>query len=370
MKVCCKCKNDVDGDAKFCPKCGNNLSEQRKVSDENDKRYFQKESLGNKVKKEVSERGSLEETAEEIPEKSLKEEPSEEELSEEELSEEELSEEELLEEELSKEELSDEELSEEYKKNSIERLKKQFIYLKNNKKEIFSDKKNKIISILAIIIVISFGTIVSLGNENGKIKEKSDQNTNNHDMKIEELENQLLEIKDTVLSKDEKIKSLEGKIEEARPWFDMKAEERKKQEEEQAQKKKEEQEKQERERKEQERKEKEAQERKEKEGYDTGITYNQLARTPDDLKYKKVKFSGKIVQVMEGEDDMSYRLAVGGNSNNVLYLNVPSELVSNNRILEDDYITIFGMSAGTITYESSFSGNITIPSVMVEKISR
>lgn len=43
-------------------------------------------------------------------------------------------------------------------------------------------------------------------------------------------------------------------------------------------------------------------ERKAKEGYDTGITYDQLARTPDDYKGEKVKFYGKVVQVVENPD--------------------------------------------------------------------
>lgn len=38
----------------------------------------------------------------------------------------------------------------------------------------------------------------------------------------------------------------------------------------------------------------------EAQGYETGITYDQLARTPDDFKGKKVKFTGKVVQVIEG----------------------------------------------------------------------
>ncbi|KAK2210161.1 toxin regulator, partial [Clostridioides difficile] len=38
------------------------------------------------------------------------------------------------------------------------------------------------------------------------------------------------------------------------------------------------------------------------------------------------------------------------------------------RVLEDDYITIRGISAGTITYESTMGGKITIPGIAVEKI--
>lgn len=36
------------------------------------------------------------------------------------------------------------------------------------------------------------------------------------------------------------------------------------------------------------------------------------------------------------------------------------------RILEDDIITIFGVSSGLITYTSTLGGNITIPAVSVE----
>ena len=34
-------------------------------------------------------------------------------------------------------------------------------------------------------------------------------------------------------------------------------------------------------------------------GYDTGITYEQLARTPNEYNGEKVKFSGKVIQVIE-----------------------------------------------------------------------
>lgn len=54
-------------------------------------------------------------------------------------------------------------------------------------------------------------------------------------------------------------------------------------------------------------------------GYETGITYDQLARTPDDFIGQKVKFSGKVLQVMEGDDETQIRLAVDSNYDTVLY---------------------------------------------------
>lgn len=41
-------------------------------------------------------------------------------------------------------------------------------------------------------------------------------------------------------------------------------------------------------------------------GNDTGITYDQLARNPDDYLFEKVKFRGKVVQVMEGDGITQY----------------------------------------------------------------
>ncbi|MCE0593147.1 glycosylating toxin anti-sigma factor TcdC, partial [Clostridioides difficile] len=108
-------------------------------------------------------------------------------------------------------------------------------------------------------------------------------------------------------------------------------------------------------------------EEEEKKGYDTGITYDQLARTPDDYKYKKVKFEGKVIQVIEDGDEVQIRLAVSGNYDKVVLCSYKKSITPS-RVLEDDYITIRGISAGTITYESTMGGNITIPGIAVEKI--
>lgn len=104
-------------------------------------------------------------------------------------------------------------------------------------------------------------------------------------------------------------------------------------------------------------------------GYETGISYEQLARTPDDFKGKKVKFYGKVIQVMEdsGATSTQIRLAVDDNYDTVLYGEYSSSIVSS-RVLENDYITIYGTSVGTISYQSTMGGNITIPGIYIEKI--
>ena len=102
-------------------------------------------------------------------------------------------------------------------------------------------------------------------------------------------------------------------------------------------------------------------------GYETGITYDQLARTPDDYTGQKVKFYGKVLQVMEGDTETHIRLAVDDNYDTVLYAAYSSDLLSS-RVLEDDYITIYGVSLGLYSYEATSGATITIPSVWVDQV--
>ena len=102
-------------------------------------------------------------------------------------------------------------------------------------------------------------------------------------------------------------------------------------------------------------------------GYETGITYDQLARTPDDYKGKKVKFKGKVVQLIEDDEMIEIRLAVNSDYDKILYCGYDPSIVTS-RVLEDDTITIYGTSAGLISYESTLGGKITIPAVLIDRI--
>lgn len=102
-------------------------------------------------------------------------------------------------------------------------------------------------------------------------------------------------------------------------------------------------------------------------GYETGITYNQLARTPDDYEGQKVKFSGKVVQVLESGNSVHIRLAVNKNYDTILYGTYSSDIVSS-RILDDDIITVYGVSTGLKSYQSTLGATITIPEMKIDKI--
>ncbi len=103
-------------------------------------------------------------------------------------------------------------------------------------------------------------------------------------------------------------------------------------------------------------------------GYETGITFDQLARNPDEYKNQKVKFTGKVLQVIEGTGSVNHiRMSTKGNWDNIIYCEYDKSIVSS-RVLEDDRITIYGYSCGLYSYESTGSGVITLPAVIVEKI--
>jgi hypothetical protein len=101
--------------------------------------------------------------------------------------------------------------------------------------------------------------------------------------------------------------------------------------------------------------------------YDTGITYEQLARTPDSYKGMKVKFYGKVIQVVEGDNQTDLRIEINDNSDNVLYVTYDPK-ISPIRILQNDHVNIKGVSQGIYTYESTLGGSISIPLVTVDEI--
>lgn len=102
-------------------------------------------------------------------------------------------------------------------------------------------------------------------------------------------------------------------------------------------------------------------------GYETGITYDQLARTPDDFVGEKVKFTGKVIQVLQDTDLVTIRLAIDSNYDQVILGSYPLDLTTS-RVLEDDIITVYGTSTGEYTYTSTMKSSITVPSMVIEKI--
>lgn len=232
------------------------------------------------------------------------------------------------------------------------------------------ERASVVLSVSILLNIVFMVSCISYSYDMGRLEDKLSKQTS--------LATELKEDKDKTqaisdnLDKENKelmvkVEELESKVEEASPWFEMKEEERKAEEERLAKEKAEKEEAERKAKEEEERKAKEEAEKKEKQGYNTGITYSQLARTPDEYEGEKVKFSGEVVQISEGLLSDTIRLAVGGDYDNILYLTVPFG-TTEERILEDDYITIYGVSEGITTYTTVLGASISIPSVSVDKI--
>lgn len=122
-------------------------------------------------------------------------------------------------------------------------------------------------------------------------------------------------------------------------------------------------------RKEKEKKKKEEAERKAKEakGYETGITYNQLARSPKKYMGEKVKFSGRIVQVIESDAVNQARMSTNGRYDDIILFTYNPNILDV-RLLEDDNVTIYGIFIDVESYTTVMGEKVTIPSVLVERI--
>lgn len=104
--------------------------------------------------------------------------------------------------------------------------------------------------------------------------------------------------------------------------------------------------------------------------YRTDITYDQLARTPDEFENDKLTMTGQVVQVMEDDDNdtSNLRVAIDGNFDNIVVVGIKNSNLNNSHILEDDLITFYGTSRNLISYDSTLSGQITVPAVRADKI--
>lgn len=105
-------------------------------------------------------------------------------------------------------------------------------------------------------------------------------------------------------------------------------------------------------------------------GYETGLTYEDLARNPDDYLAEKVTFYGRVLQVMEGDGVVQVRLAVDDNYDNIMLIEITEDLITDGRLLEDDFITVKGLSFGLYEYTATLGQSITVPAVIADIVER
>lgn len=220
------------------------------------------------------------------------------------------------------------------------------------KKQWYKSKRNLVDVILVILLIFTLFYSIGISDEYNKLSKNR-----------EDIISSGNKIRDALIETDEANKKLskeneelKKKIDLAKPWFEMEEKERKEKE---AKLKSEKEAK--------EKKLAEEKEKQKKQAYNTGITYEQLARTPDKLMGRAVNFHGKVIQIIEGDKEVQMRLAVNNDYDKILYCAISKDNLKGTRILENDKITIYGLSTGLITYDSTMGGKISIPGVLIQK---
>ncbi len=97
------------------------------------------------------------------------------------------------------------------------------------------------------------------------------------------------------------------------------------------------------------------------------LDYKGVSRNPSDYTGKYVKFDGKVLQVIEEEGYVSFRIASRGNYDDVVYVSmaIPENY---SRILEDDKVTVSGVYMDLMTYETIMGASVTIPWIMADLV--
>lgn len=110
-----------------------------------------------------------------------------------------------------------------------------------------------------------------------------------------------------------------------------------------------------------------ARQEEEAKGYETGITFDDISRSPDKYKGKKVKFSGSVLQVIEGYLSNNLRMSTSGNYDDVILVDYKTSLIDV-RLLDNDKITIYGTFTDLQSYTAVMGNTVTVPMVKADRI--
>lgn len=101
--------------------------------------------------------------------------------------------------------------------------------------------------------------------------------------------------------------------------------------------------------------------------HDTSFDYEQCMRFPDDYVGEKYKLKGKVEQTLGNRTNgFELRFSILGNSDEIIYVYVNDDPGYN--ILEGDWLIIDLEMRGTITYESIWGQEITIPAASATEL--
>ncbi len=98
------------------------------------------------------------------------------------------------------------------------------------------------------------------------------------------------------------------------------------------------------------------------------VSYDDVARNPDNYDGEKVVFSGPVIQVSEDALDLFSNNSVDfrvETTDGIWYVSY-NRPEGESRILEGDYITCYGECDGVTTYISVLGGNVTVPKLIMK----
>lgn len=102
------------------------------------------------------------------------------------------------------------------------------------------------------------------------------------------------------------------------------------------------------------------------------VSYNDVARNPDNYKLQKLHIYGQVVQVQDQGDDVILRIATKdsgyGNYYDDVYLVQYKYKEGESKILQDDFVNVYGYCFGSYTYTSVFGAAITVPSMVASYV--
>ncbi|MEE8704864.1 MAG: FIVAR domain-containing protein [Olsenella sp.] len=96
--------------------------------------------------------------------------------------------------------------------------------------------------------------------------------------------------------------------------------------------------------------------------------YTDVARTPDDWKGKKVTFTGRVLQVVEGSKETDLRVATDGSYDDIIMVGFDPSILGGTHVLEDDNVTVYGTCVGLYTYKSALGASISIPGIYADQV--
>jgi len=92
-----------------------------------------------------------------------------------------------------------------------------------------------------------------------------------------------------------------------------------------------------------------------------------VERNPNDFIGKPYKFEGKVIQVLEEDIYSNYRIAIDDEYSSVVLVEIVDLSNNDNRILEDDYVTVYSQFEDLTSYETVSGSEVTLPKFFSDK---